>query len=45
MSVLRAPEWWVRVVTVAAVLLVAAVAAIVSYAHMREVATLSLIHI
>ncbi len=38
MSVLRAPGWWVRVVTVAAVLLVAAVAAVVSYAHMREVA-------
>ena len=38
MSALRAPGWWVRVVTVAAVLLVAAVAAIVSFAHMREVA-------
>ena len=34
----RAPGWWVRVVTVAAVLLVAAVAAVISYAHMREVA-------
>jgi len=31
----RAPGWWVRVVTVGAVLLVAAV---VSFAHMREVA-------
>ena len=38
MSALRAPGWWVRVVTVGAVLLVAAVAAVVSYAHMREVA-------
>ena len=38
MSVRRAPGWWVRVVTVAAVLLVAAVAAVISYAHMREVA-------
>ena len=39
MSVLlRAPGWWVRVVTVGAVLLVAAVAAVISYAHMREVA-------
>ena len=34
----QAPGWWVRVVTVGAVLLVAAVAAIVSFAHMREVA-------
>ena len=33
-----APGWAVRVVTVAAVLLVAAVAAVVSYEHMREVA-------
>jgi len=33
-----APGWATRVVTVAAVLLVAAVAAVVSYAHMREVA-------
>jgi len=34
----QAPGWWVRVVTVGAVLMVAAVAAIVSFAHMREVA-------
>ena len=38
MSAGQAPGWWVRVVTVGAVLLVAAVAAIVSFAHMREVA-------
>ena len=39
MSTPRQPSGWaVRVVTVAAVLLVATVAALVSYAHMREVA-------
>ena len=38
MSAGQACGWWVRVVTVGAVLLVAAVAAIVSFAHMREVA-------
>ena len=38
MSARVAPGWATRVVTVAAVLLVAAVAAVVSYAHMQEVA-------
>ena len=38
MSARVAPGWATRVVTVGAVLLVAAVAAVVSYAHMREVA-------
>ena len=38
MSARVAPGWATRVVTVGAVLLVAAVAAVVSYAHMQEVA-------
>ena len=38
MSARVAPGWAVRAVTVGAVLLVAAVAAVVSYEHMREVA-------
>ena len=38
MSARETPGWATRVVTVAAVLLVAAVAAVVSYAHMQEVA-------
>jgi len=38
MSARVAPGWATRVVTVGAVLLVAAVAAVVSYEHMREVA-------
>jgi len=38
MNTRETPGWATRVVTVAAVLLVAAVAAVVSYAHMREVA-------
>ena len=38
MSARETPGWAVRVVTVGAVLLVATVAAVVSYEHMREVA-------
>ena len=38
MSARETPGWAVRAVTVGAVLLVAAVAAVVSYAHMQEVA-------